>query len=50
MWTIELDAESPEDAARKALDIHRDAASWATHFEVRDVQGRLQEVDLGHPA
>lgn len=50
IWTIDLDAESPEDAARKALDMHRDPGSWATHFEVRDPQGRIQEVDLGCPA
>jgi len=48
-WTIELDAESPEDAAREALRIHRDPDSWATHFEVRDAQGHACEVDLGIP-
>ncbi|MCC6489684.1 MAG: hypothetical protein IT364_19475 [Candidatus Hydrogenedentes bacterium] len=48
-WTIDLDAESPEDAARKALRIHRDPDSWATHFEVRDAQGNTCEVDLGFP-
>ncbi|HOD52676.1 MAG TPA: hypothetical protein PKJ78_21790 [Candidatus Hydrogenedentes bacterium] len=49
-WTIDLDADSPEDAARKALAIHRNPDSWATHFAVRDPQGRIQEVDLGYPA
>ena len=48
-WTIDLDAESPEDAAREALRIHRDPDSWATHFEVRDAQGHACEVDLGIP-
>ena len=46
-WVIDLDAGSPEDAARKALAIHRDPDSWATHFEVQDQAGRTQEVDLG---
>ncbi len=50
VWTIELDAVSPEDAARKALAIQRDPGSWATHFEVRDPGGRVRPVDLGHPA
>ena len=31
-WTIDLDADSPEDAARKALAIHRDPQSLATVF------------------
>jgi len=33
-WTIEVDAESEEDAARKALAIQRDVDSTATVFEV----------------
>lgn len=48
-WTIDLDADSPEDAARRALAIHRNPESWATHFEVRDNKGRICEVDLGYP-
>ncbi len=49
-WTIEIDADSPEEAAREALAVHRNPDSWATHFEVRDPQGRIQEVDFGYPA
>ena len=49
IWTIDLDADSPEDAARKALTIQRDPNSWATHFEVRDPQGRTHEADLDYP-
>ena len=45
-WKIELDAESFEDAAKKALEIQRDPDSTATHFEVCDEHGRQQEVDL----
>jgi hypothetical protein len=33
-WTIDLDAKSPRDAARKALEIQRDPDSTATCFEV----------------
>jgi len=50
IWTIDLDADSPEDAARKARVIHRNPDSWATHFEVRDPQGSVQEMDLGYLA
>jgi hypothetical protein len=46
IWTIDLNADSPEDAARQALAIHRDPESIATHFEVKDPEGRTQEVDL----
>jgi len=49
IWTIDLDADSPEDAARKALAIHRNPDSWATRFEVHDPHGRKHEVDLGYP-
>jgi hypothetical protein len=34
-WMIDLDAETPEDAARKALAIQRDPTSTATIFHVR---------------
>ena len=33
-WTIDLDAKSPRDAAKKALEIQRDPDSIATCFEV----------------
>ncbi|NUM55786.1 MAG: hypothetical protein HUU46_19265 [Candidatus Hydrogenedentes bacterium] len=46
-WTIDLDADSPEHAARRALEIHRNPDSWATHFEVRAKRGRVHNVDLG---
>lgn len=40
-WTIELDAESPEDAARAALAIMRDPDSQSTVFKVYDEIGVL---------
>lgn len=48
-WEIDIDADTPEDAARKALAIQRDPASIATVFDVYDCDGRagLVRVDLG---
>jgi len=46
-WEIELDADSPRDAARKALEIQRDPSSTATVFHVFGPGGLSpQEVDL----
>jgi hypothetical protein len=33
-WEIEIDAKDPGDAARRALEIHRDPSSLATWFDV----------------
>jgi hypothetical protein len=41
-WEIELEADSPMDAAQEALRIHRDPESIATIFEVRDMDTRVQ--------
>jgi len=43
-WIIELDAESPEEAARLARAIQLDPDSLATHFIVRDPHGDDREV------
>ena len=45
-WTMEIDAETPEEAAREALEIHRDPASLATVFDVYDEDGNYTRVDL----
>lgn len=45
-WTIELDAESPEDAARAALAIQRDPDSLATMFKVYGEDGKYVVIDL----
>jgi hypothetical protein len=46
-WSIDIDAESPQDAAEKALAIHRDASSIATVFEVNDRRnGSIRTIDL----
>ena len=41
IWEIDLDADSPEDAAR----IQRDPGSFAPYFTVRDKDGVETEVD-----
>lgn len=34
-WEIEVESETPEDAAREAFRVHRDPDSMATVFEVQ---------------
>lgn len=38
-WRIEIDAESEEDAARRALEIQRTPGSTATVFHVTNEEG-----------
>jgi hypothetical protein len=48
-WVIDLEADSREDAARKALAIHRKPDSIATVFLVREITedpGQQVEIDL----
>lgn len=46
-WEMEIDAESAQQAAAKALAIHRDEESIATVFKVFECKtGDLTEVDL----
>lgn len=44
-WAIDIDADTPEDAARKALAIQRNPHSIATWFEVQHGNS-TQHVDL----
>jgi hypothetical protein len=46
VWEIDIDAESFEEAARKALDIQRDPVSIATCFVMTDEKGDRCSVDL----
>lgn len=47
-WAIHLDADSPIEAARKALAIHRNSESVATVFTVANEDGtKPQVIDLG---
>jgi hypothetical protein len=45
-WKIEIEAESPVEAARQALEIHRDPNSTATVFDIYDGQGNYTCLDL----
>lgn len=45
-WVIDIDADSPVEAARKALAVQRDPESTATIFDVADQEGNAQQVDL----
>ena len=45
-WRIELEADSPEEAARAALKIQRDPESIATVFHVIAEGGEDTVVDL----
>jgi hypothetical protein len=45
-WRIDIEAESPVEAAGQALEIHRDPNSTATVFDVYDEQGNYTCADL----
>lgn len=45
-WRIDIEADSPREAARMALDIQRDPDSIATVFEIRDSNNRKYKIDL----
>lgn len=46
-WTIDLDADSPREAAKEALAIQRDVFLDAVYFEVTDPDGKTVGIDLG---
>ena len=49
-WQIDIEADTPEEAAREALKIQRDLDSEAKHFEVQEekdgTHGEVVRVDL----
>jgi hypothetical protein len=45
-WEIEVDAASPEAAAKQALNIQRGHGSIATVFTVVDEKGESKIIDL----
>jgi hypothetical protein len=45
-WEIDVEADTPQDAARKALRIQRKRDSIATVFDVTDEAGRTSTIDL----
>lgn len=50
-WAIDIDADSPEEAAERALEIQRDPAGLATVFKVYNPEQRYDTavtmVDIG---
>lgn len=46
VWEIDVKADTPEEAARKALAIQRNPESIATVFDVYDAEGVATRVDL----
>lgn len=46
LWEIDLDADSPREAAELALSIMLDSESTATTFDVTDEAGETTRVDL----
>lgn len=47
VWEIDVDADTPEAAAARALKIQRDRTSTATVFSVMDEKGVSHHIDLG---
>lgn len=45
-WQIDIEAKSPVEAAKHALEIHRDQNSMATVFDVYDEDVNCTRVDL----
>jgi len=45
-WEIDIDADSPREAAEQALIIHRNPESIATVFDVTDEGGHTERIDL----
>lgn len=46
-WTMDIEADSPEEAARKALAVQRNPESIATVFDVQaDDGGDAVRIDL----
>jgi len=46
VWEIDIEASTPQEAAEKAISIHRDPESSATVFLVEDACGKSVQVDL----
>lgn len=46
VWEIDLEADSPEEAAELALEAQRDPTSLATVFEVFEASGKKTRIDV----
>lgn len=49
-WIIDIEADTPRDAAQKALEIQRDPESIATVFEVKGRAMEAVSIDLSEPS
>ncbi len=45
-WTIDIDADTPREAAEKALEIQRRVGSSAVVFNLTDENGEQGRIDL----
>lgn len=45
-WEIDIEADTPEAAARRAREIQLDPDSIATFFDVLDDNGELHTIEL----
>lgn len=45
MWEIDIEADTPAEAACKALEIQRDPTSRATVFKVTSESGHVTSVE-----
>ena len=45
-WEIDVEADSADEAARKALEIHRDPESTATVFQVYNLEDRKVDWNI----
>lgn len=45
-WIIDIDADTPEEAAALALTIQKQQFSLATIFDVVSADGRVTQVEL----
>lgn len=48
-WEIDVEADTPAEAARHTLAIQRNPDSTATVFDVRGANGKTVRVDLDDP-
>lgn len=45
VWEIDIEANSPQEAARRAFEVQHDTGTLADHFTVYDEDGNSTEVD-----
>jgi hypothetical protein len=48
-WETEIDAETPTEAAKKALEYQRSPFGQATVFDIFNEDGKTTQVDLLDP-